>query len=954
MHEVEQQTAMALPMSSRSGLDPDIVLDAAPREAAGMEEEVFDLEATGIQHPYQSSGEMTAMDEVAVAVREEIERVCERKTEASELSIDEKVKGPETTVNEPEPAVHEPKASVLGVPQLTSPQAATSAAETLQALAEVGDQLRRSEDEDGAAQSDTVIKVKEDEDLPIEDEDLPKASRRNTMSQTELESMRNFIRRSHLDEAISPQALHLSRLRSIKMRCSRCRHVNILSGRASRPLAIFVLVATYTFLVGSVVYAFSLTDRMGRCMVKDYFKEKGLHTSLTPEQQADHYLSHSAALGLVLPVLGHVAAWLLQKAPTDHLRRVAYYAFTVWLGQFISAIIIVMQCHDVGTFKVLFYLNRIILVVVIIWSILLVNGRIKVLEEAYLESLGLKTMQRLMLMGATLGPSWTVPGKVLAPVRWLTLVVWFTWMIMVFCAFRRIRQTIDHAKDISSGHLAEESSQVDRVLRSQLYGIASCQLSSQISTTLQALTNGQLWPLVIDTNSVVVFFLLQTLPFLFDSIANAFFAAVLSGARKGAWSAIKKDQELDAIRHDRWKHEALKYTPDTTTQWQEKIEELAGRGFTLESLLKFYRGLGTEHMLHYDPSHHTTADVVRRSIIPLSKPGRSSYATVMMNGEYCRPDKMITHNWGNLFRDLVAAILADALDEDEYSMISSVLQKDQHVVEKWVKKKGVQKRKYWVCAFSVNQHTGICGGNPNKDKDPVLGEEHPTCDCGLPKAWNTTAPLHPDGRGINCEMNKFHLMMCFLSATDPFFMQIVAIDEFFVLFSRAWCVSEIAAANEGGLRQCLKIHSRTSLAANEEKLKKLKVMNMEATREEDKKEILAGIPDKDAFDATVQRLLLQELIPCWEHFDDKEQLSRAGRLARLVDTGEKLAIDKDMLRASRIATGGINIASAGEGEEVSFHTLHSAQGGQDSAPAFTSKANEDKNTPACKSDKDKD
>jgi len=28
------------------------------------------------------------------------------------------------------------------------------------------------------------------------------------------------------------------------------------------------------------------------------------------------------------------------------------------------------------------------------------------------------------------------------------------------------------------------------------------------------------------------------------------------------------------------------------------------------------------------------------------------------NGEYTRPSRMITHNWANLFRDLVAAILS--------------------------------------------------------------------------------------------------------------------------------------------------------------------------------------------------------------------------------------------------------------------------------------------------------
>merc|ERR1712048_701815 len=105
-------------------------------------------------------------------------------------------------------------------------------------------------------------------------------------------------------------------------------------------------------------------------------------------------------------------------------------------------------------------------------------------------------------------------------------------------------------------------------------------------------------------------------------------------------------------------------------------------------------------------------------------------------------------------------------------------------------------RSYWVCAFCVNQHAGICGGNPYHGTDAVTGVEYPVCGCGLRKAWNTTEPvLDEDGRSIPCEMNKFDDMMELLSATDSNFAQVIAVDASFELFSRAWCVAEIAAAH---------------------------------------------------------------------------------------------------------------------------------------------------------------
>ena len=53
----------------------------------------------------------------------------------------------------------------------------------------------------------------------------------------------------------------------------------------------------------------------------------------------------------------------------------------------------------------------------------------------------------------------------------------------------------------------------------------------------------------------------------------------------------------------------------------------------------------------------------------------------MMDGCPTRPQKMVTHNWGNRFADLVAAIVADALGDDEFGSIADLLDRDVGKVE---------------------------------------------------------------------------------------------------------------------------------------------------------------------------------------------------------------------------------------------------------------------------------
>ncbi|CAE8619931.1 unnamed protein product [Polarella glacialis] len=150
-------------------------------------------------------------------------------------------------------------------------------------------------------------------------------------------------------------------------------------------------------------------------------------------------------------------------------------------------------------------------------------------------------------------------------------------------------------------------------------------------------------------------------------------------------------------------------------------------------------------MLHYKPDVHRTSDVVRQAIIPLSRPSGVAYAVTMMEGACSLPDAIVTHNWGNLFRDLVAGICADALGLSEYALVSDLLDTDVVALESMLANSGKIQKTYWVCAFCIAQHSCICQTISAGDVDPVHGTEHPTCDCGRPKSFNNTPEVDASG-----------------------------------------------------------------------------------------------------------------------------------------------------------------------------------------------------------------
>jgi len=231
---------------------------------------------------------------------------------------------------------------------------------------------------------------------------------------------------------------------------------------------------------------------------------------------------------------------------------------------------------------------------------------------------------------------------------------------------------------------------------------------------------------------------------------------------------------------------------------------------------------------------------------------------------------MVTHCWSNLFLHLVAAVVADALEQNEFNRVAErLVDRDFSSLQEDLRAKDALCRKYWICAFCVNQHSGICGDfgpMPLIDTEPyakwdkgrrdtVTGEVFEVCTCSHPKAFND----QPE-----CEMNKFSDMMLLLQRKVEGFRQIVAVDNRFEIFSRSWCIAELAQAHYSEIPQKVLLASNQVLNIYEEdvtvfiRLATLTVTECQASRPQDREEILKSIPNVADFDARVQMLVCGE------------------------------------------------------------------------------------------------
>ena len=254
---------------------------------------------------------------------------------------------------------------------------------------------------------------------------------------------------------------------------------------------------------------------------------------------------------------------------------------------------------------------------------------------------------------------------------------------------------------------------------------------------------------------VMVCFFIQA----FDALGNAVAVLLLSGSHRMA--KVERSQRSQRS----WKVKNPEHSRNTQishedVNWTSKVEELSMRGMTLRSFLQFYQeNLPLMPDWKYVPNEHKTRDVVRRAIIPLTSSEECAFSVSAFNKDgRKRAQVMVTHNWGNSFSDLLAAVLSDALQECSFSLPAQLLQEDCAFLQDLLAKMGRLDDTYWICAFAVNQRISICHSNPY-DRDLFTNQLHPVCHC------SSTNIIDTDGRSASSEINKFDDMMRLLATT---------------------------------------------------------------------------------------------------------------------------------------------------------------------------------------------
>lgn len=250
---------------------------------------------------------------------------------------------------------------------------------------------------------------------------------------------------------------------------------------------------------------------------------------------------------------------------------------------------------------------------------------------------------------------------------------------------------------------------------------------------------------------------------------------------------------------------------------------------------------------------------------------------------------MVTHNWGNNFRDLVSAIVADSLGLQCFGdvVLELTSKRSRAKLLERLRKRNALEHTYWVCAFSINQHTCICSGFGVAPMDRQSSEwqtwdcnrrnshantVYPVCDCQEVKYFNDT----PD----ECELNKFDEMIASMQTAQPLLRHVIAVDTECNIFTRAWCIAELAEADCLGIAQFIMMETLHSADRNYDRLTNLRVQDCVASRPQDKEAILAKVHDLEAFNHNMEQMIFGTggLLHKWK--DSQTRLSVAGRLAR--------------------------------------------------------------------------
>lgn len=433
-----------------------------------------------------------------------------------------------------------------------------------------------------------------------------------------------------------------------------------------------------------------------------------------------------------------------------------------------------------------------------------------------------------------------------------------------------------------------EDGELPSAVRVQVQWALQVLRSELLAGLILAIITGAHWTLTgivglcgVAKYSKVYFILLHSMKRM-TGVADAWGLLMLSGLMQtNGGRAAKPPAPTRQVAND--SHEAA---------WSAKVAELAGRGVRLGDLLDFYQQLLEGAMPSFDPRYSTTNDVAREAVIPMSRVGQDGFALASIwNQQQPRlAERMVTHNWGNRFSHLVAAIISDATGCAYFADVVASLEKlkDFQTLKASLEDSEKIDTTYWVCVFSVNQHASICGGfgpapekshsSPGefeawdaKRRNSVSGDIFPLCPCGRKKYFNNEAAL--------TELNKFDDLMRFLAREVPNFVHVTVGDENFEVFKRAWCVAEIVEGSALNIRQKLLMHSTSCLDDNYDKLKSLDIRDCEASRAEDKHQILSKIDDIKGFNEYLGWLIFDADGIFSGFLDGEARLSLVGRLS---------------------------------------------------------------------------
>ena len=620
-----------------------------------------------------------------------------------------------------------------------------------------------------------------------------------------------------------------------------------------------------------------------------------------------YYLRYHADMDfLILMACTAVAAcgamWVWCHASTPHLLQASGFLVLNWIeGLTYTSWIIAFFSGNIETGYFLLDLKVVLHVCEIVMLQILVQNRLQSIWPALNQPRCGVWLNRILwaeLALLTLGTLALIPDAIqrgkLGILMYIALAAFalfipccfVIWMLLVFATLCRVLTIFHAAQQMAQGVSFESGKALRRSRRAALLqGLGLVISLASTCTLVLSFVNALLGIVdVADTFTELaqcVNLVTHTIGVILLSGAYRFWGRVAENhTSTDSCSCFKSVRPVRQVRPTR---------EIVGSEWEAITQELAGRGISVQELLLFYRRLGKDVMLSYRPNVHTTNDVVRQAIIPMTAANGSSYAQLVNRGEPKMPQKMVTHNWSNLFRDLLASVIADALEEHTFELVSALLSDEVGInaLEQMIQVQGNLEDVYWICAFAVNQHSGICGANPRADVDPVTMLPHPVCSCGTPKFFNSTPPLNQHGESIHCEMNKFDDMMSFLACRDVSFAEVVAVDASLELFSRAWCMAELFEAHRMGMTQILLVRNKDTLLRRQHMLEGLRVQDMKASRQQDVDVILAKIPNKDAFNQRRRSLILDRnvgLLTAWKQADSLqqiEQLSHVLKWARL-------------------------------------------------------------------------